>query len=293
MRVRLAGENRLHVDSGVVVEQCEDQRQRARVVEHDPAHDVRATVAVEPGIGHLYLGGPGRDAVEQPPEALGDAPHVPVPVAPSPLEAWDVEDAADELRDIGAGRDRKIGPDRGGTLALGFAMVEERVLHRLPHACVQHAARGTDVGEREVGLVAALDQREVMGLDPGPERFVVGDRRHRLAQAARECVHADAVYGEASQAQVERPRGVAPFEGGLGKVGNVARLDVVGVELREDPARGQLGAFVDRIRCPDTVCVLRIRARGIMRARDQLRGPPGSRASCETMRFSARIPLGR
>ena len=135
-------------------------------------------------------------------------------------------------------------------------MVQERVLDRLPHALVRHPARGMDVGEGEVRFVASFDQREVAKLDALPEGLVFGDRRQRLAQAPRERVRADAVHRQSAQAQIERGRGVAPLEGGLREVRDVARLDVVGVELGEDPARDEVGPLVDRSRRGDAVRVL-------------------------------------
>ena len=186
VRVRLAGEDRLHVDPGFVVEQREDERRRAPVVEDDAADDVRAAVAEEPGVGHLDPGGPARIAAQDGLDPLGDAPHVAFPVAPAPFEARDVENALDQRGETRAGRDREIEPHRGGAFARGLSMAQECVLHRLPHALVHHPPRGMDVGEGEVRFVASFDQGEVAGLEPHPERLVIGDRRQRLAQAPRE-----------------------------------------------------------------------------------------------------------
>ena len=65
-----SGEDRLHVDAGLVVEQREDERRRARVVEHDLlADDVGAAVAEErAGVGHLDLDGAATWS-EMPPRA--------------------------------------------------------------------------------------------------------------------------------------------------------------------------------------------------------------------------------
>ena len=224
---------------------------RAPVVEDDAPDDVRAAVAEEPGVGHLDAGGPACIAVQYGLDPLGDAPRVAVPVAPAPLEVRDVEDAVDQRGEVRAGRDREIEPYCGGAFARGLRVVQECVLHRLPHAFVHHPPRGVDVGEGEVRFVAPFDQGEVAGLEPRPERLVIGDRGQHLAQPSRERVHTDAVHGEPPQAQLQRSRGVAPLEGGLREVGDVARLDVVGVELRQDPARGQIQALVHRVRRRD------------------------------------------
>ena len=127
----------------------------------------------------------------------------------------------------------KVGSHRGGALALGLAMVQKRVLHRLPHAFVHHAARGMDVGEGEIRFVASCDQREVAGLDSLPERLVLGGCGQRFAQSPCERVHADAVHRKPPETEIQGCRRVTPFEGGFGEVGDVARLDVVGVELGE------------------------------------------------------------
>ena len=256
MRVGFAGEDRLDVDSCVVVEEREDERRRAGIVEDDAADDVGAAVAEETGVGHLDFGGMGFAAAEYGLEPFRYQPHVARPVAPGTREARDVQDAVDERSEIQVGGDGKVDPHRGRTLGRRFTMVQKRVLHRLPHAFVHHPPRGVDVGVGEIGLVAAFDQREVSGLDPFPERLVLGGRRERFAQAPCERVHADAVDGEASQAEIQRRGGVAPLEGGLGEVGDAAGLDVVGVEFCEDPAGGEIRAFVNRARSRDAVCVV-------------------------------------
>ena len=64
VRVGFAGEDCLHVDPGVVVEQREDERHSARIVEDDAADDVSAAVAEEAGVGHLDLAGPKTGAAE-------------------------------------------------------------------------------------------------------------------------------------------------------------------------------------------------------------------------------------
>ena len=221
-----------------------------------------------PASDHPDLDGTARGAPEDRLEPLHHPPHVASPVPPRPLEARNVEDPVHEGMEIRTRTDGEVDPHRGGALARGLAMVQERVLDRLPHALVRHPARGMDVGEGEVGFVASFDQREVTRLDALPEGLVFGDRRQRLAQAPRERVRADAVHRQSAQAQIERRRGVAPLEGGLREVRDVARLDVVGVELGEDPACDVVGPLVDRFRRRDAARVLRrCGARG-----DRIRG---------------------
>ena len=216
VRVGFAGENRLDVDPGVVVEQREDERCSARIIEDDSADDVGAAVAEEPGGGHLDLDGPACVAVEYGLESFRDQPHVAFPVTPGLLEARDFQDAIDERCEIRAVSDGKIDPYRRGALARGLALVQKSVIHRLPHAFVHHSPRGMDIGEGNVRFVTSFDQGEIAGLDTVPERLVLGGRRQCLAQAPCERVDADAVDGESPEAQVQGCGGITSLEGGLG-----------------------------------------------------------------------------
>src|ERR1700684_1325684 len=94
-------------------------------------------------------------------------------------------------------------------------LLSETVLDRRPLAMMHPPARGMDVGQGKIRLVATLDRRQEGGLHLCPQRLALSERGKRRAQIPCQRVYGGVVESQSLFCIGDRGRVIAGFEGGL------------------------------------------------------------------------------